>query len=177
MEVIIITGMSGAGKSQAIDCLEDKNYYCVDNMPPALMMNFLSIAKGRNKEDDKIAFVMDIRSEEFGNLEQGLTALDENDISYKMIFLEASDDVLVRRYNETRRVHPVTKNTPTVEDFQKERESFKALREKADFVIDTSGMKTSQLKRELLTCLEDELMEEAFVINIMSFGYKYGMPI
>lgn len=177
MEVIIITGMSGAGKSQAIHCLEDKNYYCVDNMPPALMMNFLSIAKGRNKEDDKIAFVMDIRSEEFGNLEQGLTALDENDISYKMIFLEASDDVLVRRYNETRRVHPVTKNTPTVEDFQKERESLKALREKADFVIDTSGMKTSQLKRELLTCLEDELMEEAFVINIMSFGYKYGMPI
>lgn len=177
MEVIIITGMSGAGKSQAIDCLEDKNYYCVDNMPPALMMNFISIAKNRERGNEKIAFVMDIRSEEFGTLQQGLEALDENDISYKTIFLEASDEVLVRRYSETRRVHPVTKNSPTVEDFQKEREALKVLRDRADFVIDTSGMKTAQLKRELLACLEDELMEETFVINIMSFGFKYGMPL
>ena len=177
MEVIIITGMSGAGKSQAINCLEDKDYYCVDNMPPTLMMNFISIAKGMHRSEKKIAFVIDIRSEEFGSLEEGLKILEDHDIKYKMIFLEARDEVLVRRYNETRRVHPVTKNTPKVEDFQSERETLKSLRSKADFIIDTSVMKTSQLKRELLNCFEDELMEEAFVINIMSFGYKYGMPI
>ncbi len=177
MEVIIITGMSGAGKSQAIDCLEDKNYYCVDNMPPALMENFITLANGKGSNIDKVAFVLDVRGDVFGGFDEALKDLKDHDTPYKIIFLEASDEVILRRYNETRRVYPVTKETATLDDIKKEREDLAHIREKADFIIDTSSMKAAQLKQELLDLLADEYTEETFVINVMSFGYKYGMPI
>ena len=177
MEVIIITGMSGAGKSQAIDCLEDKNYYCVDNMPPALMENFITLANGKGSNIDKVAFVLDVRGDVFGGFDESLKDLKDHDTPYKIIFLEASDEVILRRYNETRRVYPVTKETATLDDIKKEREDLAHIRQKADFIIDTSSMKAAQLKQELLDLLADEYTEETFVINVMSFGYKYGMPI
>ena len=177
MEVIIITGMSGAGKSQAIDCLEDKNYYCVDNMPPALMENFITLVNAKGSNIEKVAFVLDMRGDVFGGLEEALQDLKDNDIPYKIIFLEASDEVILRRYNETRRVYPRTKKTATIEDIRQERKELENIREHADFVIDTSSMKAAKLKSELLDILSDEYQEETFVVNVMSFGYKYGMPM
>ena len=170
MEVIIITGMSGAGKSQAIDCLEDKNYYCVDNMPPALMENFITLANGKGSNIDKVAFVLDVRGDVFGGFDEALKDLKDHDTPYKIIFLEASDEVILRRYNETRRVYPVTKETATLDDIKKEREDLAHIRQKADFIIDTSSMKAAQLKQELLDLLADEYTEETFVINVMSTG-------
>lgn len=177
MEVILITGMSGAGKSQAINCLEDKNYYCVDNMPPALVDNFMSLANAKGAGIDKVAFVVDVLDDVFGGFDEALEHLKDNDTSYKVIFLEASDEVLLRRYSETRRVYPRTKKTATIEDIRQERKDLKKIREKADFIIDTSSMKTAQFKKKLLEVLADEYKEETFVINVMSFGYKYGMPM
>ncbi len=177
MEVVIITGMSGAGKSQAIDCLEDRGYYCIDNMPPVLIKNFFELVRDKSVGIEKTAFVMDMRGGAFvDGFEDGIASLNANGISHKIIFLEASDEVLARRFNETRRVHPATKKPPLMRDIQNERKALEKIRDMADFVIDTSGMKAAQLKQELIDVLTDEYQEETFVINVMSFGYKYGIP-
>lgn len=178
MEVVIITGMSGAGKSQAIDCLEDRGYYCIDNMPPVLIKNFFELVRDKSVGIEKTAFVMDMRGGAFAEgFEEGVEALDAYGIAYKIIFLEASNDVLARRFNETRRVHPATKKPPLMKDIENERKALEKIRERADFVIDTSAMKPKQLKQELIEALTDEYQEETFVINVMSFGYKYGIPV
>ena len=178
MEVVIITGMSGAGKSQAIDCLEDRGYYCIDNMPPVLIKNFFELVRDKSVGIEKTAFVMDMRGGAFAEgFEDGVEALDAYGIAYKIIFLEASNDVLARRFNETRRVHPATKKPPLMKDIENERKALEKIRERADFVIDTSAMKPKQLKQELIEALTDEYQEETFVINVMSFGYKYGLPV
>ena len=178
MQVIIITGMSGAGKSQAIECLEDQGYYCIDNMPPALIRSFIDLTVSGGDEIEKAAFVVDVRGGDvFGNIHMALDTLKELDVDYKMIYLEASDRVLIQRYSGTRRVHPVTRQPATMEAIQKERQSLEAIRQMADFIIDTSEMKTSQLKSELFDLTNGEEAEEAFVINVMSFGFKHGIPI
>ena len=178
MEVIFITGMSGAGKSQAVRCLEDIGYYCVDNMPPALIQNFISLALNEKTGIEKVAFVVDIRGGEFlSDLRAGLDYLQNSKVEYKILFLEASDEVLVRRFNETRRVHPLTRKAATIEDIEKEREALIDLRNRADYVVDTSNMKTAKLKSELLHLFSAENQEETFVINIVSFGYKNGLPL
>ena len=119
MEVVIITGMSGAGKSQAIDCLEDRGYYCIDNMPPVLIKNFFELVRDKSVGIEKTAFVMDMRGGAFAEgFEDGVEALDAYGIAYKIIFLEASNDVLARRFNETRRVHPATKKPPLMKDIE-----------------------------------------------------------
>ena len=178
MDVVIITGMSGAGKSQAIDCLEDRGYYCIDNMPPELIQNFFELVRDKSAGIEKTAFVIDVRGGSFvDGFESAMPKLDEKEIKYRIIFLEASNRVLVRRFNETRRVHPATKKPATLKDIENERAALAKIRKKADFVIDTSGMKAAQLKQELVEVLTDEHQEEAFVINIMSFGYKHGIPV
>nr|HUM56915.1 RNase adapter RapZ [Bacillota bacterium] len=109
MEVVIITGLSGAGKSQAVNCLEDLGYYCIDNMPPALIKNFISLALTEKSDIEKAAFVVDIRGGEFfDELNGAIEDLQKSSLKYKVIFLGASDEVLIRRFNETRRVHPMT---------------------------------------------------------------------
>lgn len=178
MEFLIVTGLSGAGKSQAINSLEDQGYYCIDNMPLALMKNFvdLSLANGSNIE--KAAFVVDVRGAKFKlDIKQIIDELKELGINTKIIFLEASNAVLIRRFSETRRIHPVTGNSPTIDDIEHERETLKDIRAVADFIIDTSNMKTAKLKRELVSILSEEEREETFVINVMSFGFKHGIPI
>lgn len=178
MELIIVTGMSGAGKTQAIACLEDQGYYCIDNMPPSLIQNFLALVGASGGGIEKAAFVVDIRGEEiFGDLTGSLAELKQSEIPYKILFLEASDAALSRRFNETRRVHPLTKKPPTIEDIQKEREALSVIREGADYIVDTSNMKTAKLKEELVDIFSDENREETFVVNIMSFGFKYGLPM
>lgn len=178
MEFLIVTGLSGAGKSQAVNCLEDQGYYCIDNMPLPLMRNFVDLIRSGDVGIRKAAFVIDIRSVKFKiDIQEILKELEGLGIKTRIIFLEASNEVLVRRYSETRRIHPVTGNSPSLEDIEKERNLLKDIRAVADFVIDTSNMKTAKLKAELINVLSEENMEETFVINVMSFGFKHGLPI
>ena len=177
MEVVMITGMSGAGKTQAVRCLEDQGYYCIDNMPSALVMDFINLAVGQTGNLEKIAFVTDIRGEEiFGGLNNVIEMLRESDITFRIIFLEASNQILVQRFNESRRIHPATKQTATLEAIAQERKILENIRCQADYVIDTSNMNTYKLKEELITVLNGENVEETFIINVMSFGFKHGIP-
>ena len=178
MDIIIITGLSGTGKSQAIACLEDQGFYCIDNIPPALMKSFVKLSISGGSNIDKAAFVVDVRGADFKmDIKTGLEELEALGVRIKIIFLEASDEVLVRRFNETRRKHPVTGNSPTIEDIAEEKNTLSSIRDIADFIIDTSNMKTAVLKAELINLLNEEGREETFVINIMSFGFKNGIPI
>ncbi len=178
MEVVMITGMSGAGKTQAVRCLEDQGYYCIDNMPSALVMDFINLAVGQTGNLEKIAFVTDIRGEEiFGGLNNVIEMLRESDIAFRIIFLEASNQILVQRFNESRRIHPATKQTATLEAIAQERKILENIRCQADYVIDTSNMNTYKLKEELITVLNGENVEETFIINVMSFGFKHGIPL
>ena len=178
MKAIIITGLSGAGKTQAMDCLEDMGYYCIDNMPPALIKSFIDLT-ANGKGIDKAAFVIDVRGGKlFNDFKEALDELRQNGIEYKILYLEASDRVLMRRYNETRRNHPLSEGGGSVmSGLQKEREMLSVLRDNADYIIDTSNLKTAQLWDEIKHSLTTGENQKTFMINIMSFGYKKGTPI
>ena len=177
MKAIIVTGLSGAGKTQAIDCLEDMGYYCIDNMPPALIKSFIDLT-GNGKGIYKAAFVIDVRGGKlFDDLKDSLDELRKDNIDYKILYLEASDRVLLRRYNETRRSHPLSEGGPVAAGLKAERERLEVLRNRADFVIDTSNMKTAQLWDEIKHLITSGESRKTFIINIMSFGYKRGTPM
>ncbi|MBQ4595835.1 MAG: RNase adaptor protein RapZ, partial [Firmicutes bacterium] len=145
MKVIIVTGLSGAGKTQAIDCLEDMGYYCIDNMPPALIKSFIDLS-AEGKGIDKAAFVIDVRGGRlFDDLKESLEELSKEEIDYKILYLEAADKTLLRRYNETRRVHPLSEGGSVELGLKREREMLSELRKHADFIVDTSNMKSAQL--------------------------------
>ena len=177
MQAIIITGLSGAGKTQAIDCLEDMGYYCIDNMPPALIKSFIDLT-ANGKGIDRAAFVIDVRGGRlFDDLKESLEELKKDDIDYKILYLEATDRVLLRRYNETRRVHPLSEGGSVMTGLKKEREMLKELRNHADYIIDTSNLKAAQLWAEIKHLLTEGESDKTFMINIMSFGYKRGTPM
>ena len=175
MELLIVTGLSGAGKSHAVNCLEDIGYYCVDNMPPKLMLDFIRLAK--NKDGfEKLALVMDIRGRQFfDDLSAGLSELDDAGVDYKIMFLEASTSVIVRRYKETRRAHPLAPDGDIAEGIERERERLSGIKSMASFVIDTSDLKTAQLNNKIKELLNAE-DKDSFTLSVMSFGYKNGMP-
>jgi len=178
MEAIIVTGLSGAGKSQAVHCMEDLGYYCIDNMPPVLIKEFINLSVQDKMKIDKAAFVVDIRSREFfENFRNILTDLKNQDIPLKVMFLEASDEVLIRRYKETRRSHPLSPSGTIAEGIRKERMHLEEIRKEADFILDTSNMKTAKLSEEIKELLLSEDEADGFTITIMSFGYKHGMPL
>lgn len=179
MKVVIITGLSGAGKTNAADWFEDQGYYCVDNMPPALIRNFMDLTWFSNREINEAAFVVDVRGGEFfSDLSESLDYLENNDaIDCKILFIEASDEVLVKRYNETRRNHPLSEGSTTAEVIDKERETLRDLRKRADYIIDTTNMKVAELKTEMETIFVQKKRESIFGINILSFGYKHGIPM
>ena len=177
MKAIIITGLSGAGKTQAIDCLEDMGYYCIDNMPPALINSFIDLTAG-GKGIDKAAFIIDVRGGSlFDDLKESLDELKKDDIDYKILYLEASDRVLIRRYNETRRLHPLSEGGSVSSGLKKEREMLQEVRNQADFIIDTSNMKAAQLWSEIKHLITSGENQKSFMINITSFGYKKGTPM
>lgn len=178
MEVIIVTGLSGAGKSQAMNCIEDLGYYCIDNMPPALIKDFLSLCVQGKKEIEKAAFGVDIRGGEFFNdLKTSLTSLKESGLDLKIMFLEASDEILIRRFNETRRNHPLAVGGTIIQGLNKEREKLVEIRQMADYIIDTSGMKTTRLKEEIRKLLLSDEESELFTVTVKSFGYKHGIAL
>ncbi|MGN0704832.1 MAG: RNase adapter RapZ [Lentihominibacter sp.] len=177
MKAVIITGLSGAGKTQAIDCLEDMGYYCIDNMPPALIRSFIDLT-ANGKGIDKAAFIIDVRGGSlFDDLKESLDELKKDDIDYKILYLEASDSTLIRRYNETRRTHPLAEGGSVSSGLKKEREMLQELRNQADYIIDTSNMKTAQLWAEIKQIITSGESQKSFTINITSFGYKRGTPM
>lgn len=180
MNTIIVTGLSGAGKSQVMNCLEDLGYYCIDNMPPVLMESFIDLTSSENSTLEKAAFAIDVRGGElFYDMEKKLDDLTARGVEYKIIYLEASERVLIRRFNETRRKHPLSKDQgiSTSQGIRSEKEILKNLRARADYVIDTSNMKTARLWQEVKDILTSGESEKTFVINVMSFGYKRGVPL
>lgn len=178
METIIITGLSGAGKTHAIQCMEDLGYYCIDNMPPRLIGEFLKLAENGSMGIDKAAFVVDIRGGRFfAELKECLDELRRQGREYKIMFLEASDDALVRRYKETRRTHPLASGTTTQKGIAEERRMLAEIRKAASFIIDTTNLKTAGLNEEIKRLLlTEEIPETSFSITVESFGYKHGMP-
>ena len=177
MEFVILTGMSGAGKSQAIKVLEDINYYCMDNMPPALLPNFAELCKASSKEVNKVAVVADIRGGFFfKDLFNSLDILKNKGIKYRVLFLDASDDELVKRYKELRRPHPLSATGTIIDGIQEERILLKEVKQKSDYIIDTSNMKLGRLKEEILSIFLSGKISHNLSVSVMSFGYKYGIP-
>ena len=178
MEFLIITGMSGAGKSLCVKYFEDIGYFCVDNLPPSLIPKFAEIClQGQNKMD-KIALIMDIRGGTlFLELFPALESLASYGISYKILFLEASDNVLVKRFKETRRMHPLSPEGRILDGIKEERRILQAVKEKAHYIIDTSNLTPRQLKQEILNLFVEGKPFSGLIINVISFGFKYGVPI
>ncbi len=177
MEFIIVTGLSGSGKSQAMNCMEDLGYYCIDNLPPALIKNFIDLTIQDKMKIEKAAFGIDIRGGEFfDDLKKGLEELKEAGMRFKVLFLEASDEVLIRRYKETRRVHPLAADGSIPDGIAREREKLMDIRKVADYIVDTSMMKVAQFHEELRNILSND-EATGFTITIQSFGYKHGIPL
>lgn len=177
MELMIVTGMSGAGKSQAVKALEDVGYYCVDNMPPALMEPFLQLCRQSSQPLDKVALVTDVRSgllfEEFL---QVIPTLESHVEHCHILFLDCTPEVLRRRFKETRRQHPLAEDGRTIEQaLQLERQMLAPLFEMADYRIDTTHLNTAQLKSRLADLFMSQ-PETAMTVQILSFGFKYGYP-
>ena len=178
MEFLIVTGLSGAGKTQAAHYLEDLGYYCVDNMPSALLRPFAEFCIDSQGRFNKVALVADVRAREsFDALFTALEGLRELDCTFRILFIEAPVETIVRRYKETRRRHPLTKPGTTIEDaVRRETELLSPVRERADYIIDTGGTTLGQLHNEILRLLAED-GSGSMPINVIAFGYKYGIPM
>lgn len=178
IQLVVVTGMSGAGKTVAMQSFEDLGYFCVDNMPPALLGKFWELVKESGKIS-KVALVIDLRSRAFYDEIFGmLQELDDgnDNLRPKILFLDASDEELVARYKETRRAHPLAMDGRVLDGIQRERELLSEIKAKAQLVIDTSKISPRQLREELFLNFESD-QSTAFHVNVMSFGFKYGVPI
>ncbi|MFW6149652.1 MAG: RNase adapter RapZ [Atribacterota bacterium] len=174
---VIITGLSGAGKSVAIKCFEDLDFFCVDNIPPQLIPKFSEMCLKSQGKLSKIAFVVDIRGEIFfQELDQSLKELESMNIYPEILFLDARDEVIVRRFSETRRKHPLHFSQSTLENIHQERKKLKGLKSKATMTIDTSHLGPKQLNIEIRRYFR-KVVKTGIHISLMSFGYKFGMPI
>jgi len=176
VEFLIVTGLSGAGKSQATHALEDLGFFCVDNLPPALVTKFAEIVRESQGRIRRVALVMDVRGGEFFNsLDAALTALAGMGIRAQILFLDASDEVLVRRFEETRRKHPL--GGSVLDGIRSERRRLQPLKERAHKVIDTSALTARELREELAEAFVRTNAQRTLTVGVTSFGYKYGIPI
>jgi UPF0042 nucleotide-binding protein len=173
-EILIITGMSGAGRSTVAHSLEDLGWYVVDNLPPALLGNLIELVTTSVK---KVAVVVDVRGRAFfGDLTKSLADLAEQGISRKILFVDAADDVLVRRFESTRRPHPLQGSDRILDGIAKERDRLREVRDAADLVIDSSALNIHQLEKKIADNFHEDSGADLRV-NILSFGYKYGIPV
>ncbi|GAA0125199.1 MULTISPECIES: RNase adapter RapZ [Clostridium] len=180
MRFVIVTGMSGAGKTQAMRSLEDLGYFCVDNLPPTLIPKFAEACYQTEGKIDKIAVVVDIRGRKFfDDLFASLKVLKEHGYNdYEMLFLEATDEVLVKRYKESRRKHPLAPDGRILNGITIEKKKLKEVREKANYIIDTTKLSNKELNEEIITILgEQGQIETKLFVNVLSFGFKYGIPV
>ena len=175
--LVIVTGMSGGGKTQASRYLEDLGYFCVDNLPPVFIPKFVELCAHAGGHVSKVVLVVDTRSREFfDTFVQVLEDMDKSETNYEMLFMDASDAAIIRRYKETRRRHPMAPASRITEGIAKERERLAPVRAKATYIIDTSELKKVQLRdkiHRLFGTSEGEQMN----INVLSFGFKFGMPL
>lgn len=178
MDVVIITGMSGAGKSVAVQSMEDLGYFCVDNLPHALLPKFLEIMKETNGKVKKVALVMDLRGGElFDKICDTLDDIASKDwIHSNILFLDAKDSVLVTRYKETRRSHPLSQGDSLITGLQKERELLQDVKMRASIILDTTELKPKQLREKIIESFSNE-QQKGFSVSFTSFGFKYGMPL
>jgi UPF0042 nucleotide-binding protein len=175
MEFLLITGMSGAGKSLALNYFEDRGFFCVDNLPPALISKFAELCLQSDLE--KIALVSDIRGREFFNeLYKELSQIEKMNLNYDILFLEASDDVLIRRYKETRRRHPLDEEGRILDAIERERTLLEELRGRATKIIDTGELEISELQEELNQLFLSGADKNLLHLSLISFGFKYGIP-
>lgn len=177
MKFIILTGMSGAGKSTALKMMEDIGYFCVDNLPIALIEKFAELADLQDAELQKVAVGVDIRSgQSLDELQDVLDRLKQKGERFDILYLDSADEVLVKRYKETRRTHPLAGNERVDKGIQKERQRLEFLRKQASYIVDTSNMLTRELKAELEKIFVKNQDYKNLFITIVSFGFKYGIP-
>ena len=176
LHLTIITGMSGAGKSEAVATFEDMGYFCIDNLPPQMLSRVVELFALEGSRVDRVALVFDVRGRAyFQQLGQALQRLREIALPFRLLYLEASDESLVARYQSTRRPHPLsTESLP--EGIERERRLLSPLRAQADVVIDTTGMSPKELRRRLEETLLAEQLSDQLFVSLESFGYKHGLP-
>ena len=177
MRFVIVTGMSGAGKQTTMKMLEDMGFYCVDNMPVPLIDKFIELFSGPGSEVSKVALGLDVRADQdFDEAERTLLALRRKDYPFEIIFMDADDKVLIKRYKESRRVHPVAGSGSLEEGIKREREILKNVKNTADYIFDTSNLLTRVLKEELDKIFLQDGEYANLIIRVLSFGFKYGIP-
>ena len=177
MRFVIVTGMSGAGKSTALRTMEDLGYFCVDNLPVLLIEKFAEISRDQNFKYDKVAVGIDIRSgKKLDDLSLVLANLKNDNFTYEILFLDANDSELVKRFKETRREHPLTRGGRVEDGIAEERGRIAFLREIADYIVDTSGLLTRELKKEVKKLLGKGKEYSNMIVSVVSFGYKNGIP-
>lgn len=179
MRFVIVTGMSGGGKSTAMRLLEDMGFYCVDNLPVALIDKFMELLSTPNTEISKVALGLDVRADQsFAQTQKILRTMRQNGLVFEVLFMDASDSVLLKRYKESRRMHPLCSPecVRVEEGIAKEREILKQMKKEADYVIDTSKLLTRELKEELDRIFVKNEEYNSLIINILSFGFKHGIP-
>jgi UPF0042 nucleotide-binding protein len=178
MKFLIVTGLSGAGKSLSIKFLEDLGYFCVDNLPPALIVKFADLWSQSKSNTENIALVIDIRGGKFfDQLQASLEELKSAGFEYEILFLEASDDILIKRFKASRRKHPLAADGRIIRGIKAERRKLEHVKSKASFIIDTTNMMPSDLKDEMKHLFVDGGTSEGINISVVSFGFKYGIPL
>ena len=177
MRFVIVTGMSGAGKSSTLKILEDIGYFCVDNLPIQLIKRFAEIAYEKDNDIDDVAIGVDIRSGVYlEQLSECLSELKAANYDYEILFLDSNDDVLIKRYKETRRNHPLARDGRVEDGIKIERTRIAFLRKEADYIIDTTSLLTRELKTELDKIFLENSEYSNFIVSVVSFGFKYGIP-
>ena len=177
MRLVVVTGMSGSGKRTALKMLEDMGYYCVDNLPVKLIEKFVELVSEKNTELSKVALGLDVRADEpFCEVVKILNTIKDGNIKPEILFLETSEQVLLRRYKETRRLHPLSPDGRVEDGIKKEREILVDIKKNADYVIDTSNLLTRDFKEELDKIFLQNKQYNNLMVNIVSFGFKNGIP-
>lgn len=178
MRFVIVTGLSGAGKTQAIINLEDLGYFCVDNLPPTLIPKFAEACFKTEGKIDKIALVIDIRGGLFfDDLFESLKYLKDENYPYEILFLDASDETLVKRYKESRRRHPLAPEGRILKGISLERQRLREVMDRSDNIIDTSNLSTRKLREKITNIYNEDKKNSEIVITVLSFGFKYGIPV
>ena len=178
MRFVIVTGMSGGGKSTALKMLEDIGFYCVDNLPVSLLDKFAELIVQPGTELSKVALGLDVRAgESLKNLPEVLDSFNEKNINADVIFLEASEAALIRRYKETRRIHPLSPEGRVEDGVEKEKKLLKEIRKRATYVIDTTNLLTRELKAQIDEIFAKDKAYNNLMVSVISFGFKYGIPV
>lgn len=178
IQFLIITGLSGAGKSNTMKVFEDLGFFCVDNLPPALVPKFAELCLTSDGRIRRAALAIDVRGGEFfDDLFTSLDHLEETGVEYQILFLDASDEVLVRRFEETRRKHPLAQAGGILEGIRAERERLQAVKERSDKIIDTTSLGVHDLRQEIMDTFVGGGREGTLMVGVVSFGYKYGIPL